>query len=795
VSDDIEHGEFGAADALAPAKTSFLWWIENLVFEHRRVVLALFVIATLGMGWAASRLRIDAGFTKLLPTTHPYIETYLKYQQDFGGANRILVALIARDGDMFTPEFFDALRRATDEVFFLPGVDRGRVQSLFTPNVRYTEVVEDGIAAGNVIPDDFENTPAGLEQVRRNILKAGIVGRLVANDFSGALISAELLEFDPATGEKLDFLKVSDLLEEKVRRAFDAAYVPDSPVTVHILGFAKVIGDIADGARRVMIFFAVAFLLITALVALYAQSWRLSLIVVACALVAVIWQLGLIPLLGYGIDPMSILIPFLVFAIAVSHAVQMVSAARAEVFLYADSLSAARIAFRRLAVPGGTALITDTIGFLTLLVIPIRVIREIAIAASLGVAVILLTNLLLLPVVLSYVTYPKNYRQRLERRARQMDHLWRGLARVVEPGPARLIIIASVLLFAFGAWKGTGVRIGDLHRGVPELRADSRYNRDTAMVTSKFSIGVDILTAIAETRPEGCVDYGIMTTIDDFAWRLANVPGVQSTISLPGVAKILNAGWNEGSPKWRVLSRNESVLTQSIAYVPTSTGLLNSDCSAMPVMVFTSDHRAQTIDRIVAAAEGFEAEHHNPDVRFRLASGNVGVMAATNQVVSAAQFPMLAWVFGAIAALCLVTFRSWRAMLCIVVPLALVSLLAYALMAFLEIGLKVGTLPVVALGVGIGVDYGIYIYSRLLALRMPGHTLYETYRQTLAITGNGVLFTGTTLGIAVATWLFSPLKFQADMGVLLFFLFVMNMIGAIVLLPALARWLLGEAKG
>jgi predicted RND superfamily exporter protein len=784
----------GAAGAVAPDVRSLAFRFERLIFEHRRAVLVLFALVTAFMGWSASRLRIDAGFTKLLPAKHPYMQTYLQHVQEFGGANRVLVALVARDGDMFTPEFFDALRRATDEVFFLPGVDRGRVQSLFTPNVRYTEVVEDGIAAGNVIPDDFENTPAGLEQVRRNILKAGIVGRLVANDFSGAIISAELLEVDPTTGERLDFLKVAAELESKVRRGFDAEYVPGSQVTVHILGFAKVVGEIADGARRVMVFFGVAFVLITLLVALYAQSWRLALVVVGGALVAVVWQLGLIPLLGYGIDPMSILVPFLIFAIAVSHGVQMVSAARSEVFLDADSLSAARIAYRRLLVPGGTALVTDTIGFLTMLVIQIQVIQEIAIAASLGVAMILFSNLVLLPIVLSFVRYPANYRERLQLRAQHMGRLWKWLAGATARGPATAIVAFAVVLFALGWWKGNDVRIGDLHRGVPELRASSRYNRDTALVTARFSIGVDILTVIAETKAEGCVDYPVMSTIDDFSWRMANTEGVQSTIELAGIARQLNSGWNEGNPKWRVLSRNPSVLTQSVAYVPTSTGLLNSDCSVMPVMVFTADHKAETIDRIVGKVKRLEAEHGNPEVRFRLATGNVGVMAATNEAVAAAQFPMLAWVFGSVALLCLVTYRSLRGALCVLVPLALVSLLAYALMALLEIGLKVGTLPVVALGVGIGVDYGIYIFSRFLSLRLPGRSMHDTYEQTLEITGNGVLFTGTTLGLAVATWIFSPLKFQADMGILLFFLFVMNMVGAIVLLPALARFLVGETK-
>ena len=768
--------------------------LERLVFENRRAVLVIFLLLTAFMTWSASRLRIDAGFTKLLPAKHPYMQTYLQHVQEFGGANRVLVALVAKDGNMFTPEFFTALKEATDEVFFLPGVDRGRVSSLFTPNVRYTEVVEDGIAAGNVIPDDFSTSPEGLEAVRRNILKAGIVGRLVANDFSGAIISAELLEVDPSTGGKLDVLEVSQLLEEKVRQRFDAAYVPGSPVTVHILGFTKVIGDIADGARRVILFFVAAFLLITILVALYSQLLRLALIVVTCSLIAVIWQLGIIPLLGYGMDPMSILVPFLVFAIAVSHAVQMVSAARSEVFIGVDSLTASRIAFRRLLAPGSTALTTDVIGFLTLLVIQIRVIQEIAVAASLGVAMILLTNLVLLPVVLSYVRYPGNYHDRLQRRVNHMAPLWRFLAQAAAPRPAAVIVACAAVLFAYGWWKGNDVAIGDLHRGVPELRSDSRYNRDTAMVTSKFSIGVDILTVIAETKPEGCVDFGVMTAIDEFSWRMANVEGVQSTIDLAGVARTINAGWNEGSPKWRVLARNPSVLTQSVTYVPTSTGLLNSDCSVIPIMVFSADHKAETLARIVAEAKRIEAGPGHPGVTFRLATGNAGVMAATNEAVAAAQFPMLVWVFGAVAALCLLTYRSVAATLCILLPLGLASLLAYALMSWLEIGLKVGTLPVVALGVGIGVDYGIYVYSRFAALRRPGRSLREAYEDALAITGNGVLFTGLTLGLAVATWLLSPLKFQADMGILLVSLFVMNMIGAIVLLPALAHFLVGEPK-
>ncbi len=763
--------------------------LEKLVFGNRPIIIGLFALLTIYMGFSASHLRVDAGFAKLLPLEHEYMQTFVEYRQEFGGANRILIAMVAKEGDIFNPEFFQALKETTDEVFFIPGIDRTRVMSLFTPNVRFTEVVEDGIAGGNVIPDDFQPTTEGLEQVRKNLLKSRYVGRLVANDFSGALISAELLEFHPNTGEKLDFIEVARQLEENIRAKY-SNIEPSVSYDTHIIGFAKAIGDISEGAKRVVMFFGVAFVITLLLVLAYTQSFMLTIIPLTCSLVAVIWQLGLLTALGYGIDPMSILVPFLVFAIGVSHSVQMVSAIRAEVFDGVSSLDASRASFRRLLIPGGIALASDTIGFLTILLIEIRMIQEMAITASLGVAVIIFTNLVLLPVILSYVGYSDNYRERLHRRAESMKGIWVSLGAVSTRKNGGIIILITLVLLLAGSWKAADVKIGDLHRGVPELRADSRYNIDTDVITDRFSIGVDIITVIVETKAEGCIDYQVMNTIDNFEWHMRNVTGVQSVMGLPGVSKVINSGWNEGSLKWRVLPRNQDVLVQAVSYVDTSTGLLNSDCSVMPILIFTADHKAETIARIVSEVKDFRQVSDNTEVTFRLATGNVGVMAATNEVVDAAQFPILLYVFSAIIILCLLTFRSFAGMLCIVIPLAVVSVLAYALMSMLEIGLKVSTLPVVALGVGIGVDYGIYIFSRFQSLLREGLSIQDAYTKTLQITGNGVIFTGITLAIGVATWIFSPLKFQADMGIMLTFMFLVNMLGAILLLPALASWIL-----
>jgi len=761
-------------------------FLENLIFGNRIVVIALFALITVAMAYsAATRLRVDAGFSKQLPLGHEYMQTFLEHYTDFGGADRILIALIAEDGDMFDPEFFAAMKKATDAVFFIPGVDRAKVTSIFTPNVRYLEVTEEGIQAGDVIPAEFQGTMEDLERVRENILKAGIVGRLVANDFSGAIVSAQLLEVNPATQERLDYFDVARQLEDQVRGAIET-----DQIKVRIIGFAKIVGDIKEGANRVVLFFAVAFLITTLLVYIYCQSFKITLVPLVCSVFAVIWELGALPLLGFGIDPMGLLVPFLVFAIGVSHGVQMISAVGSEIYDGADPETAARNSFRRLLVPGGIALLSDTVGFITILFIDIRIIQEMALTASLGVACILLTNLVLLPVLISYVNPGEGYREKLERRGKQMEPMWAGLTRVSERPTARIILLIGVALFAFGAWKGSQVRIGDLHAGVPELRPDSRYNIDSRDITGRFSIGVDLINIIVEVGENGCVDWHKMDGIDRFAWAMRNVEGVQTVVALPQVAKIVTAGWNEGYPKWRSMSRNELVLVQALARVETSTGLLNRDCSVIPVMIFTEDHKSETINRVVDAVKQWREDNPIEGATFRLATGNVGVMAAMNEEVQKSQFPILVYVFGAVILLCWASFRSLRAVVCIILPLALVSLLAYALMAYLEIGLKVNTLPVAALGVGIGVDYGIYIYSRFQYYLEKGYSIQRAYNATLGVTGNAVVFTGVTLAIGVFTWIFSPLQFQADMGILLTFLFLVNMLGAILLLPALATWIL-----
>jgi hypothetical protein len=773
-------------------------WLEPYVFGHRTLIVASFAVITIVLGWlAVTGLRLDTNFNKQLPLAHEYIRTYLDHKTEFGGANRLLIALVARDGNMFTPEFFEALRVATDEVFFIEGVDRSRVQSLWTPNTRYTEVVEGGIEAGDVIPSDFQPDAAGLSRVRENILKAGIVGRLVANDFSGAMISAQLLDADPETGAPVDYIAISRELEEKVRARIEGenlSVAVEVPVSVHMIGFAKVVGDVADGALSVATF-AVATVALTLLfVWFYIQSFRIALVPVTASLVAMVWMMGLLVLLGYGIDPLGILVPFIIFAIGTSHGVQKISAVSDAAMSGADSNQAARRTFRLLFLPAIVALLANLVGFVTILLIPVQVIREMAVTASLGIGVIILTDLILLPVLVSYVPITDRFRKRVARRQQLLQSIWNVLARITNRGPAAIIIVIAIVLGVLGFVKGRETPIGDTQAGVPELRPDSRYNRDSNLISERFSIGTDIINVIVETKPDGCIDFRIIDAIDRFAWDMANVAGVRDVMSLAGVSKVVSAGWSEGSLKWRNLPRDERQLVQAQGYVETSTGLLNRDCSVMPVVLFLSDHRAETIERVVAAVKDYRANQPTDGVTYRLATGNVGVMAAQNEEVKAKEFVILGWVFAAVTVMCLVNFRSVTGTVMVILPLLLVSILLYAVMAYVDIGLKVNTLPMVALGAGIGVDYGIYLFSRMQEFLKRGESVQQAYLGALRVTGAAIFFTGVTLAIGVATWVFSPLKFQADVGLMLTFMFLVNMLGAMLLLPALGAWLLRPKK-
>jgi predicted RND superfamily exporter protein len=762
--------------------------IERALFNNRWLVVLLCGLVTALLGWQATRLQLNASFEKTIPTQHPYIQNYLKHQADLRGlGNAVRIAVARPEGSIYHAAYLDTLRRVSDEAFLMPGVDRVGMKSLWTPSTRWVGVTEDGLEGGPVIPDGYDGSPRALQQLAANVARSGEVGQLVARDARSSVIFVPLLA-RTADGQTLDYAAISTALEA-LRIKYEA-----EGVRIHVTGFAKIVGDLIDGVRAVLVFFAIAVLIATAMVGWYTRCVRSTALVVLASLVAVVWQLGLLPLMGYALDPYSILVPFLVFAIGMSHGAQKMNGIMQDVGRGAHKLVAARFTFRRLFLAGLTALLADAVGFAVLLVIDIAVIRELAIAASIGVAVLIFTNLILLPVLLSYTGVSARAAAR-SLRAEQADAsgaakhpLWAFLDRFTRRRWAAAAVIVGLVMGVGGFAASTRLQIGDLDPGAPELRADSRYNRDVAFLNAAYGASSDVLAVMVQTPPGQCSNYEALNKVDALEWQLRQIDGVEGTNTLALLNRRVLSGLNEGNPRWYEFLPNQDMLNTVTAGAPR--GLYNDACSLLTMYVYLRDHKAETLTRVVGHIEAYAKANDSDNARFLLAAGSAGIEAATNIVVKDAWRQMLLLVYGAVLLLCFITFRSWRAVVVAVLPLVVTSMMAEALMVVLGMGVKVATLPVIALGVGIGVDYALYILSVALTQLRAGKSLSEAYYRALLFTGKVVLLTGVTLAVGVITWVASPIKFQADMGLLLAFMFLWNMLGALVLLPALAHFLL-----
>lgn len=773
-------------------------WLERLVFNHRGMVILLCALMTLFLGWNVIKLPVNTSFEKMIPQSHPYIQNYFQHRdalRGMGNATRIVVE--NTKGDIFDKDYLLTLQKVNDAVFLMPGVDQGWMRGLWTSSLRWTEVTEEGYRGGPVIPDRWSGDPESMERLRENINRAGIVGSYVANNMRSSMIFVPMLDINPETGKALDYADFSRQLEKNVRS------LENDGVKIHIIGFAKLVGDLIDGLYDVMAYFAFSVLIASALVFAYTRCLRSTLLLVFCALLGVVWLLGLLSVLGYELDPYSILVPFLIFAIGLSHGAQKMNGIMQDVGRGTHKYVAARYTFRRLFMAGLTALLVNIVGFAVLMIIDIPVIRDMALTTSLGVAVLIFTKLFLIPVLLSYFGVSVAAAQRSVQSAEQieaglspMQKVRAWLIRLTERRRALLAIGVAALLTVVGFSLGQQVQFGDLDAGAPELRPESRYNRDIAFVGENYGLSTDQFVVMLKTPLGKCTEFASLIEADRLSARLREIPGVQTTYSPADGIRLASSGSFEGNPKWLTIPRNDSNRTQSFNMFSTDRPeLTDRSCGITPIIAYLADHKAATLDRVVREVEAYAAEFNTPDRQFMLAAGSAGIEATTNIVVKRSFWTLHFVLYGAVALLCFITFGSWRAVVVALVPLIITSILCEALMGMLGIGIKVATLPVIAVGVGVGVDYALYLLSVQLSMQRQGITLAKSYAASLDFVGRIVALIGLTMAAGVLPWAWSPIKFQADMGILLAFMFLWNMLGALILIPALSYFLLPSAVG
>ena len=743
---------------------------------HRLLVMVLVLAATAFFAWQIPRVRIESPTIDLFPSSHPYVETFKKYSDVFGGASRVVIQLEVKQGTIFNLPVLEKIRRITKELELIPGVNNYQVLSLAQRKVKELKVdAERGFRAVPVMWPEVPRTQAGIENLRRRVhANRRIHGTLVSLDDKATLIVAGFFEKD------LDPLQVYRRIEQIVSREVD------DNTELQVIGRPILLGTIMNQYGQLLwLFTATALSILLVLFLYFRDFWRVT-VPVLTALLSAVWGLGFLGLLGLNFDPLVIVVPFIISARALSHSVQLIERFTEELAASGDKVEAARATFNGLFKPGLLGIVTDAAGVLLVLTTPIPLLRKLALMGGFWVLSIIVSDLIFNPVLLSFLPVSALGR----RRRRSASERLLGVVSTWCLGRRRWVVLGLAgILFAVGFVFASRLVIGDVHPGTPMLWPDSRYNRDTQRIASRFRNTEEFTVVVEGESRDAIKNPAVLRMMEAFQRHLESIPEVGSTSSLvdllPGIISILHGS----DPRWELIPNDprESGFFLEMIYSSSEPGDLvryvTIDSQNANITAYLKDHRGETLRRVVAHARQFIDEHPVKGARLRLAGGYGGLLAAINEEVARHQATVTVLAFGIILLLCSLAYRSLVAGLLFLLPLLVSNYLTYALMGARHIGLDVNALPVVALGVGLGVDYGLYIVERIREEFARSGDVAGSIRVALTTAGKAVLFTASTMVFGVIFWAFSFLRFQADMGLLLAFWMVMSMLGGLVLLP------------
>ncbi len=765
----------------------------EFLLRWRAVVLLIILGVTGFFGYQASRVRIESPTIDLFPATHPYVETFKKYSNVFGGASRVVIQLEVEKGDIFNSATLHKIRRITKSLELIEGINNYQVLSLAQRKIKELKV--DTVRGFRAVPLMWPGVPETDEEIaqlrQRVYTNRRIYGSLVSLDSKATLIVGGFFE------KKLKPLEVYRRIEEIVDKERDAN------TSIQVIGRPVLLGTIMAHYSQLIWLFALTVGSILLVLLLYFRDLRGVLVPLCTAVVSAIWGVGFLGVLDYNFDPLVIVVPFIISARALSHSVQMVKRYIEEYAARRDKNEAAVATFAGLFKPGWLAIITDAAGVLLVLLTPIPLLQKLAVMGGLWVLSILVSDMILNPILLSYLPAPK------PKEDDKPGLLERLLARLADwcLGPGRKIILAvTAAAFVVGFLFARNLVVGDVHPGTPMLWPDSKYNLDTDRIAEKFRNTEEFTVVVEGDSRDAIKNPKVLRTMEAFQRHMESIPEVGATSSLadllPGIISILHGS----DPRWELIPddpRDSGFFLEMITGSCEPGDLVRFvtiDNQNANITLYLRDHKGDTLRRVVDHARQFIDSHPVEKAQFRLAGGYGGLLAAINEEVTKHQAQVTILAFGIIFLFCALAFRSILAGVLFIVPLAVSNYLTYALMGARGIGLDVNALPVVAVGVGLGVDYGLYIVSRIKEEFRKSADVADSIRTALMTSGKAVIFTASTMVFGVVFWSFSFLRFQADMGTLLLFWMVISMLGGLILLPTLVglirpKFVFGPGKG
>jgi hypothetical protein len=751
-----------------------------VIMRYRLLILAAILVGTAFFALQLPRLRMYSEFNDLLPQNHSYIRLHNEIRDVFGGANIVLLAVEIENGDVFQPEVLETLYRITQEIDLLPGVDHNQIASLTHQKVRKIWITETGMVLSESFYDS-QRPPQGeaLARLREDVISSPrVYGRLVAPNLRSALVTAHFHE------GHLDYQQIFTGLQ-KIR-----AENTRPGLRIYATGQPVLMGWVYYYVNELLLIFSLTGIVIVALLTYYFRRLFGVLVPLLCATLSAIWGLGFCALMGYNLDPLTLVIPVLISARAVSHAVQFIERFYEELERYGEREQASRATMAEMFLPGLLGIVTDASGLLLIAVGAFPLNTKLAYYSTFWAASITVTVILMLPLLLVYLPLPRDIhlKHNALRRILPLVARW-----CTERRSARAIVSVSAALVILALYFSTWLVVGTARPGSPILYPNSDYNRSAEMINREFP-GSEELFVVAETPQKGNIkDPQVLRYLEEFQQHMLDDPEVGGTKSIVDLVKLVNQINHHDDPKWAQIPRDAAfvggVLFSYMASAPIPGSLdeyIDAHERRANVVVYYKDHKGATIARAIDRVKTFIASHPLDGVSLRLAGGLIGVTAAMNEEIISSNFMITVLVFVSVFLFVTAGYSSLVAALLVAAPLALATIWGEAFLALMGIGLNVNTAPVTAVGIGVGVDYAIYMMDRIKQEYARLGDLRAAAQEAITTSGMAVTFTASTLVSGIIFWAFlSSLRFQAEMSLLLSILMVTNMIGAMLLLPAL----------
>ena len=801
----------------------------NGIFRYQLFLLVLLAFPTGFFIFQASQIEVDRSFYKTIPTKHAYTQTYLTYENQLGSANQLNISVCHKNDTIFNQEFFTALEGVHNKLSSALPANSFHIRSLFSPQVRYLNIGEKVIGQKKVVPSTYNGEESNFElikeKIKQNIEKAGLVHSLVTKDYRCAKVNVAILKENHVKASDIDTLNTNSSnttlanintiqFTEKLIQDLRQSFEKDN-ITLHVSGFNAMAGKVSQKVKETQRFFLYSIGLIILLVLLYFKSIILTLITLLTPLISVIWQVGLLSTIGFIADPTFSVIPFIVFSIGFSHSILLVQLFKQRIVQGASCSEATQWSLKHLIVPSGLISFACLLIFATLLNVDIPLLQDYSLIISLGTALVMLSNIIIFPLLMSSLKFKPLLKQPQSPNKQTMKASLASLisAILAKKKNAGIILFFTVILSVISYITVDKVKIGDSHILTNTLNKNSAYNQNAQFNMQQYGIGDHFISVIAEVSPESCMTYETLSLLNQFQWQAENIKGVKAVTGLSSEIKNIYKQVNGGNVKWQTIPRNQQAIKASLGlssypYLtdkPVSNrGLSNTtlnqtsinNCTAIPINLYLHEMDVVTTSNVVKELEAISKVLTTPKVQFLLASGTVGVFASINAVITEQQLTMIMAVFLIVILLCLLTLKSLKATIAVVLPLYIFLLMNQVLMSLFTLDLTIYIMPMLTVGIVLCFIYNFYIIDIINRQGMASNKDLTAEQQREAVfiimlkeRGKALLFASASLIAGVVLWFAADFKFLSDIGTMLIFFIFFASVSSLLILPSLMTFL------